>query len=105
MHILIQLAKAFARTLQVVILTGVLLAIVLVVIAGIIFYHHPAAFAILGAGVLLVLMISLCKAASQGNVYCPQCGSEEHTLVLNYVKGETSHSGITRTCKTCKKTW
>ena len=85
-------------------LTAAAAAVMTMMAAGLRFFPKTSVAALV-FGFLTVLMLCLCKAAAMGNVYCPSCQSEEHTIMLHYGHSKAQHHKIIRTCKDCGHVW
>jgi len=48
---------------------------------------------------IIVVILGLCKAAAKGNIYCPNCGSEDYRITN--LGGKT----INHACNTCRHSW
>ena len=53
----------------------------------------------------ILLMLGLCKAAAAGNIYCPQCGSEDNIPADIHEVGCQNDGRIFRICKSCNNIW
>ena len=81
-----------------------IVAIIAAVIAGLIFFTKITII-ILVICSLMVVGLALCRAASLGNIYCPQCGSEDNVPADIHCVDEPDKGRIFRVCNSCKRIW
>ena len=100
------LVKIFTRTAAIMLVSCVILValVVTAVVMGLIYFPRTTV-AVLVWMASIVLLLSLCKAAAMGNVYCPTCGSEDNDPTQVHEVDNPSNCMNLRICNACRHIW